>query len=138
MYDTSHKTKELNRIEIKNVCKKCKNILDWKIKYKKYKVLKASKTCTKCQQKTVKHSYHIMCSKCAHLLKVCPKCGRNEELVTESNDEMKSEEELKLDPRFQSIVKSLPERRRRAMFRFLKNKGKLCYCFFLSKIVLIE
>ncbi|KAJ9584600.1 hypothetical protein L9F63_021070, partial [Diploptera punctata] len=70
LHDTSHKTKQLNRIEISNVCLKCKNILDWKIKYKKYKSLK---TCTKCQQKTVKHSYHTICSECAQSLKVCPK-----------------------------------------------------------------
>lgn len=124
LHDTSHKTKQLNRTEITNVCLKCKNILDWKIKFKKYKVLKAPKTCTKCQQKTVKQSYHTLCSSCANSLKVCPKCGKTETLVTEPNSEMKPVAELKLDPEFQRIMKSLPERRRRAVLRFLKKKGE--------------
>ena len=123
LHDTSKKTKELNNLEITSVCKKCKNILEWKIKYKKYKVLKAPKTCTKCHKKTVKHSYHTICSNCSQSQKVCAKCGNDETLIEESNTGTKSLEDLRQDPRLQKIMKFLPERKRKSIIRYLEKKG---------------
>lgn len=39
LHDTSKRTKELNNMVISGCCKKCQDILEWKIKYKKYKPL---------------------------------------------------------------------------------------------------
>ncbi|XP_059830771.1 uncharacterized protein C9orf85 homolog isoform X2 [Hypanus sabinus] len=38
-YDKSNKTKRLNAIVHTGVCKRCKEVLEWKIKYSKYKPL---------------------------------------------------------------------------------------------------
>ncbi|XP_067886698.1 uncharacterized protein C9orf85 homolog isoform X2 [Heterodontus francisci] len=38
-YDKSEKMKRLNAIVHAGVCKRCKEVLEWKIKYKKYKPL---------------------------------------------------------------------------------------------------
>ena len=39
LHDSSHKTKSLNTLDISGVCMRCKAIIEWKIKYKKYKHL---------------------------------------------------------------------------------------------------
>uniref|UniRef100_A0A224Y1S8 Uncharacterized protein n=1 Tax=Panstrongylus lignarius TaxID=156445 RepID=A0A224Y1S8_9HEMI len=77
LYDNTNTTKFLNSLEISDVCQRCKDILEWKIKYKKYKLLKNPTSCTKCNNKTVNLSYRKICSKCATNLSVCPKCGLN-------------------------------------------------------------
>lgn len=75
LHDTNVRTKRLNAIQINHVCPRCKDILEWKIKYKKYKQLKAAKTCNKCHQKCVKEAYHTSCHQCSTALKICPKCA---------------------------------------------------------------
>lgn len=79
LHDTTPKTKFLNSLEITDVCPKCKGVLEWRIKFKKYKLLKNPATCTKCHNKNVTSSYRIMCKECAVKLNVCPKCGLSEE-----------------------------------------------------------
>ncbi|KAM9641993.1 uncharacterized protein C9orf85 homolog isoform 2-T2 [Trichechus inunguis] len=63
------------------VCQHCKEVLEWRVKYSKYKPLSKPKKCVKCLQKTVKDSYHIMCRPCACELEVCAKCGKKEDIV---------------------------------------------------------
>lgn len=74
LHDTSKKTKLLNNLEITGVCERCKEIIEWKIKYKKYKPLTAPKKCADCDQKNIKHAYHILCRNCASDKNVCTKC----------------------------------------------------------------
>lgn len=124
LYDTSHKTKFINNIEVANVCERCKKIIEWKIKYKKYKPLKAPAKCTKCEQKTVKHAYHIMCLPCARNHQVCPKCSEKREIV---ESKPSREESIKLDAELQALLKKLPERKRRTFIRYMNrncNKKK--------------
>ncbi|RZF43655.1 hypothetical protein LSTR_LSTR009252 [Laodelphax striatellus] len=75
LHDTSHITKSINSLQITDVCDKCKGVIEWKIKYKKYKPLKNPAVCCKCSNKSVKHAYHTMCDSCSRKLSVCPKCG---------------------------------------------------------------
>jgi hypothetical protein len=107
-------------MEIVNVCAKCKAILEWKIKYKKYKLPKAPKKCTMCEQKTIKNAYHIICIPCAEMQKVCPKCGKTEEIVKSNVPD-----QLKLDVEFQNFIKDLTERKRRTFLRCLSEKERL-------------
>ncbi|XP_067839642.1 uncharacterized protein C9orf85 homolog [Heptranchias perlo] len=80
-YDKSEKLKKLNTMVHAGVCKHCKEVLEWKIKYSKYKPLTQARKCVKCFQKTVRDSYHIMCKPCAFKLELCAKCGKKEEIV---------------------------------------------------------
>lgn len=80
LHDSSHQTKLLNSLQISGVCKRCKDILDWKIKYKKYKPLTAPRKCVGCDQKTVKHAYHMLCKQCAKEKNVCAKCCKAAEV----------------------------------------------------------
>ncbi|KAF4520877.1 hypothetical protein B566_EDAN007058 [Ephemera danica] len=76
LHDKTPKVKTMNGLNIQNVCDRCKCILEWKIKYKKYKLLTAPKKCTKCHEKKIKHAYHILCVECACVARTCPRCGK--------------------------------------------------------------
>lgn len=88
-FDKSVKTKKINAKLHDGVCQRCKEVLEWRVKYSKYKPLSKPKKCVKCLQKTVKDSYHIMCRPCACELEVCAKCGKKEDVVTPFNEEPK-------------------------------------------------
>lgn len=120
LHDTSHKTKFINNINVANVCERCKQIIEWKIKYKKYKPLKAPAKCIKCEQKTIKYAYHTMCGPCAKEKQVCPKCGTKAELIPAKPT---TEEQIKLDTELQAMLKALPERKRRTFIRYMNKKG---------------
>lgn len=81
LHTKSNKTKFLNSLSISGVCKRCKDILDWKIKYNKYKTLTAPRKCVACEEKTVKYAYHVLCGKCAGEKNVCAKCCTSVEVI---------------------------------------------------------
>ncbi|XP_044589115.1 uncharacterized protein C9orf85 homolog, partial [Cotesia glomerata] len=119
LHDTSHTTKAINKIQVVNVCEKCKKVIEWKIKYKKYKSLKAPSNCCKCEQRCVKHAYHIMCGPCASKHEVCPKCGEKTEVVKPTVED----KPLTLDRELRLMLKTLPERRRRTFMRYMNRNG---------------
>ncbi|XP_006023887.1 uncharacterized protein C9orf85 homolog [Alligator sinensis] len=80
-YGASAQCKKINAKLHDGVCQHCKDVLEWRVKFSKYKPLTKPKKCVKCLQKTVKDSYHIVCRPCASKLDVCAKCGKGEEIV---------------------------------------------------------
>ncbi|XP_023934354.1 uncharacterized protein C9orf85 homolog [Bicyclus anynana] len=117
LHDTSKKTKILNNLEVTGVCERCKEIIEWKIKYKKYKTLTAPRKCVGCEQKSVKYAYHVLCSNCASEKKKCAKCCK----PVDENTIKKSAEETE-DNKYETILKSLPERKRRTLLRYIKKQ----------------
>uniref|UniRef100_A0AAQ4QHX5 Chromosome 9 open reading frame 85 n=1 Tax=Gasterosteus aculeatus aculeatus TaxID=481459 RepID=A0AAQ4QHX5_GASAC len=75
------------------LCQHCKGVLEWKVKYKKYKTLTQAKKCVKCSQKTVKDAYYIICKPCSLQLEICCKCGKKEEIVIPLNSHEDKEED---------------------------------------------
>ncbi|XP_029915796.1 uncharacterized protein C9orf85 homolog [Myripristis murdjan] len=78
------------------LCQHCKDVLEWKVKYNKYKPLTQPRKCVKCSQKTVKDAYHVICKPCSLQLELCAKCGKKEDIVIPINsqkDDNKEEEE---------------------------------------------
>ncbi|KAI7813584.1 hypothetical protein IRJ41_023198 [Triplophysa rosa] len=63
------------------LCQHCKDVMEWKVKYNKYKPLTQPRKCVKCLQKTVKDAYYIICKPCALKLELCAKCGKKDEIV---------------------------------------------------------
>ena len=61
--------------QVINCCPKCTGVIEWKIKYGKYKTLSAPAKCVDCLQKTVKYNYHIRCGPCVEKVGKCAKCG---------------------------------------------------------------
>ncbi|CAG01608.1 unnamed protein product [Tetraodon nigroviridis] len=69
------------------LCQHCKDVLEWKVKYNKYKALTQPRKCVKCSQKTVKDAYHIICKPCSLRLEICCKCGKKEEIIIPVNSQ---------------------------------------------------
>lgn len=81
LHDKTVKTKFINSIQPSGICLRCKAIIEWKIKYKKFKPLTAPKKCVRCEQKTVKNAYHAMCLPCSKKEAVCAKCCQKAEVI---------------------------------------------------------
>ncbi|CAL4204013.1 unnamed protein product, partial [Meganyctiphanes norvegica] len=117
------KTKKCLSMQLYQVCKRCHDVIQWKITYKKYKPLTVPKKCTKCEQKTIKDAYHIVCIPCGQMHNICCKCGKKEEVIShkEPTYTEKSQALAELD----ADLKTLPERKRRAYQRYIdKLEGK--------------
>lgn len=80
-YGANAQQKKVNEKVHDGVCQHCKDVLEWKVKYNKYKPLTQPRKCVKCMQKSVKDAYHVMCKPCALKLELCAKCGKKEEIV---------------------------------------------------------
>ncbi|XP_053181424.1 uncharacterized protein C9orf85 homolog [Scomber japonicus] len=82
------------------LCQRCKDVLEWKVKYNKYKTLTQPKKCVKCFQKSVKDAYHIICKPCSIQLDICCKCGKKEDIVIPVNSHLdKTENEEDEEPK---------------------------------------
>ncbi|XP_078600400.1 uncharacterized protein LOC144875340 [Branchiostoma floridae x Branchiostoma japonicum] len=118
LHDQSQKTKKLNAMVVGGLCPHCKSVIDWKIKYKKYKPLSQPKKCVRCEQKTVKQAYTIMCMPCARTAGVCAKC---EEVVTPAT--LSPAEEAARDAELQQELRFMSERQRRTFMRCVEKGG---------------
>ncbi|XP_068943182.1 uncharacterized protein C9orf85 homolog [Petaurus breviceps papuanus] len=96
-FDTSAQTKKINAKLHDGVCQHCKEVLEWRVKYSKYKLLSKPKKCVKCLQKTVKDSYHMICRPCACELEVCAKCGKKEEIVIPISNKLEKTSDVESD-----------------------------------------
>ncbi|XP_067084036.1 uncharacterized protein C9orf85 homolog [Osmerus mordax] len=98
-YGASVQVKIANSKVHAGLCKRCKEVLEWKVKYNKYKPITQARTCVKCSQKTIKNAYHVICTPCSIQLDVCAKCGKKEDIVIPVNapdgEEEEEEEETK-------------------------------------------
>lgn len=123
LHDKTPQQKKLNSLQINEVCAHCKGVIEWKIKYKKYKPLTQAKTCTKCHQRNVLKAYHVICRSCALSNLICAKCLQStQELILEAA-KLSPVEQLKLEAEMKRMSKTLPERKRRAFVRFMR-RGK--------------
>ncbi|RVE68394.1 hypothetical protein OJAV_G00091120 [Oryzias javanicus] len=89
-YGATAQVKKANAKVHDGLCQHCKGVLEWKVKYSKYKPLTQPKKCVKCSQKTVKDAYHIVCKPCSLQLEICCKCGKKEEIVIPVNSTLET------------------------------------------------
>ncbi|XP_017272646.1 uncharacterized protein C9orf85 homolog [Kryptolebias marmoratus] len=92
-YGASVQVKKGNSKIHDGLCQHCKGVLEWKVKYNKYKPLTQAKKCVKCSQKTVKDAYHIICKPCSLQLELCCKCGKKEDIVVPVNSHLDKKEQ---------------------------------------------
>ncbi|KAF6140099.1 hypothetical protein GIB67_001840, partial [Kingdonia uniflora] len=99
--------------EITGVCIRCKNQIDWKRKYGKYKALSEPAKCQRCTKRNVRQAYHSLCSGCAKEAGVCAKCScRVDRIVGRDLSEVEAEKK-ELD----DAIKNARERDRRSLLR---------------------
>ncbi|XP_051923454.1 uncharacterized protein C9orf85 homolog [Hippocampus zosterae] len=92
-YGASVQVKKANSKIHDGLCQHCKDVLEWKVKYNKYKSLTQPRKCVKCSQKTVKDAYHVICKPCSLQLEICCKCGKKEDIVIPVNSYLDQKEE---------------------------------------------
>lgn len=75
------KEAKIQKLMCEGVCKRCREKVQWRFKYDKYKPLKNPATCQNCKQKTVTKAYRTLCDRCAQSKKQCPSCCEELELI---------------------------------------------------------
>jgi len=121
-FKTDPKSKIASGVTVTNCCSKCTEVIDWKIRYGKYKPLTKPAKCTRCSERRIKSAYHILCISCVELTGNCAKCGQKEELVNQP--EPTKVEADRLAAEIQKETKALPERKRRSFLRYLRQQEK--------------
>lgn len=56
------------------ICDKCREKVQWRFKFDKYKPLTKPATCQSCKNKTIHKAYRNLCDPCATKRMVCPSC----------------------------------------------------------------
>ncbi|ONK64370.1 uncharacterized protein A4U43_C07F25100 [Asparagus officinalis] len=104
--------------EITGVCPRCKDQIDWKRKYGKYKSLVEPAKCQKCGKRAVRQAYHNLCSGCAKEHKICAKCCCSvEKIVGRDSSEVEAERK-----ELEEAIKNARERERRTLLRAMNGK----------------
>jgi hypothetical protein len=64
----------LKNAALDRLCTHCKEILEWKLKFGKFKPIKEAKKCQTCLKSTVVKPYRAICNKCSDDANKCTKC----------------------------------------------------------------
>lgn len=70
-------TNQEARIEkgmVEGICPRCRDKVEWRFQYNKYKPLKQPGACSKCCKRTVLKAYRTWCDDCSKKAKCCPAC----------------------------------------------------------------
>ncbi|CAD5180350.1 unnamed protein product [Musa acuminata subsp. malaccensis] len=104
---------------VSGVCPRCKEQIDWKRRYGKYKPILEPAKCQKCGKRTVRQAYHNVCSACSKDLGICAKCcGSTNEIIGRDVLEVESERKA-----LEEAIKNSRERDRRTLLRAM-NKNR--------------
>ncbi|XP_062106461.1 uncharacterized protein LOC133817856 [Humulus lupulus] len=105
--------------EVTGVCPRCRDQIEWKRRYGKYKGLTEPAKCQRCTKRAVRQAYHNLCNGCAKEQGVCAKCRCNvKQIVGRDISEVEAEQK-----ELQEAIKHARERERRTLLRTL-NKEK--------------
>ncbi|XP_017056139.1 uncharacterized protein C9orf85 homolog [Drosophila ficusphila] len=124
LHDKTPQQIRLNAMHVSTVCQRCKEQIEWKIKYKKYKPLTQAKICAHCKERAVKKAYHVICRDCAVKAHACAKCLKSANEVAIEEPQPTPREEQQLQAEMDRLVKSFSERKRRAFLRYMKRGKK--------------
>ncbi|CAO2817296.1 unnamed protein product [Amaranthus hypochondriacus] len=106
--------------EINGVCPRCRDQIEWKRKYGKYKPLVEPAKCQKCSKRAVRQAYLNLCPGCAKDQGVCAKCcSRVDHIVGRNAAEVEAEQK-----RLEEAIKNARERDRRSLLRAMNKDNK--------------
>lgn len=77
------KEAKIERLMCEGVCDRCREKVQWRFRYDKYKPLTAPGKCLDCMNKTVTKAYRTICDGCATAKKICGSCQEN---IEEANN----------------------------------------------------
>lgn len=72
------------------ICLKCREKLQWRFQFNKYKPLKSIANCSGCHKKCITKAYRTLCDECGKERNVCPGCCQDLQIL---NEERKKREE---------------------------------------------
>ncbi|KAI3384613.1 hypothetical protein SNEBB_000093 [Seison nebaliae] len=87
MHDSNGKQKQLNDMQLIDVCLHCYDIIKWKIKYKKYKTISQPAICTNCKERKVYRAYMTLCQPCSEKMNKCAKCAKVEPISIDDDED---------------------------------------------------
>lgn len=68
------KEDKIQRVMCEGICDRCREKLQWKFKYDKYKPLTKPGTCQHCKEKRIAKAYRSFCDPCASAKRACAGC----------------------------------------------------------------
>lgn len=71
---SSKKTKKILAYPISGFCKPCREVIEWRKRFRKYKPLTVPKKCVRCSEKNIREAYHVICNPCSCKHSICTKC----------------------------------------------------------------
>jgi hypothetical protein len=86
------KEQKTQKLMCEGICRRCREKVQWRFKYDKYKPLKAIATCQQCKQKKVTKAYRTLCDGCASTKGVCPSCCLDPEQTAQLDEEDQQKE----------------------------------------------
>ncbi|KAG0568162.1 hypothetical protein M758_7G188100 [Ceratodon purpureus] len=102
---------------ITGVCPRCKQQIEWRRKYGKYKPLVEPGKCNDCGKRAVRQAHHTICIACSKNRNVCAKCCRPAETIVGSNVDAEEVERKELE----EALKTMRERDRRTLLRTMQG-----------------
>lgn len=116
-------TRKIQEAPLDKLCQRCLNILEWKLKYRKYKPLTTPGVCRLCNLKNILKGHRTVCDSCSLQYMVCSKCIEPcKEFCTPNKSSKHLRNNIK-DSTFDEIIEVLKERQRRTILR-RKEKGE--------------
>lgn len=124
-------TRKIQETPLDFLCSKCLNILEWKIKFRKYKPLSTPSKCKICELKTVYKGHREACDKCCIEIKICSKClDKCEEYARPTRSSKVLRDKNKMNNKkstFDEIVSSLKEKHKRTVNRKIESGEDLIF-----------
>jgi hypothetical protein len=105
-----------------NLCTRCYEQIDWKLKFGKYKTSTVPRRCQLCDEKKVVKSYRHICDQCVRDKKVCSKCGVVAALKTVLPKAIEKIEETRRFQGMDNYLKTLRECSRRKIMRLMGDE----------------
>ncbi|RNF12136.1 uncharacterized protein Tco025E_06508 [Trypanosoma conorhini] len=90
-------------------CRRCCEILQWKVDYGKYIPLERQRKCNCCQERTVAIAYHHMCQRCATETTRCAKCQKRPTLGESVTDAEKRDNDASVGREAKAAVEEEEE-----------------------------
>jgi hypothetical protein len=89
-------TKTILSHPVTGLCPPCHSVIQWRKKFRKYKMLTVAKKCVQCQGKKIKEAYHIICRDCGRDKRCCEKCLKPHDEIQNEGVEITPERILEM------------------------------------------
>lgn len=123
----SRLTRKIQEAPLDLLCEHCLQVLQWKIKYRKYRPLSTPGKCNLCELKNILKGHRMICDQCSKQHMLCSKCLNPCENFAKPSHISKHLRKTKKVSTFEEVVEFLKERQRRTVNRKIEQGEKVIY-----------